>query len=92
MTHTIWKYPLKQIGRQTLLVPAGATLLKIAQQRDSVVAWFWVDPSQPKVDRTIITALTGFEAPSPTEALYRETAVMGADGDFVLHYFEEPAP
>lgn len=79
---TIYKYPLKITGRQTVSMPAGAVLLTVQSQDGHPCLWAEVEQSRPKEDAPIKMCGTGHPAP---DGEYIGTVQI--DG-FVWHYFD----
>lgn len=80
----IWKYPLDEAGRQTLLMPRGARVLCVQVQADEMQLWALVDDRAPNEPRNFAVYGTGHDLPGkPGE--YLGTVQLGA---FVWHVFE----
>lgn len=86
MPSTVWKYPLKGTGEQTIEMPSGSRILHIAMQHNRVRLWALVDPEMPMVGRVLRIYGTGHEMPD-VPGFYWGTFMVD-DGDFVFHVFE----
>lgn len=92
---TIWKFPLKvQSEVQTLSVPQDSVLLRVGNQRESLVAWIEVPESSiEKEERwtiSIKTCLTGETwDKGDIDWIFIDT-VQFDGGNFIAHVFVDP--
>lgn len=85
-TEAVWKFQLRET-RNRLVLPEGAQLLAVAEQRpNGVVLWARVDTSRRQVAREVFLVGTGTEIPEGAGA-FVGTAVC-AGGSLVFHAFE----
>ena len=85
----VWKFLLTP--GQPLVTPGYARILHVGEQRGRLMAWVLVhDPAAPPVERYLLIVGTGHILPSE-ERPYIGTAIL-ADGDLVLHVFDEEVP
>ena len=56
---TIWKFPLKIRGSQTIEFPEFHTVLHVAMQRTEICVWAQVDDKSPKIQKTFQIRGTG---------------------------------
>jgi len=84
---TIWKIPLEVTDEQTVMIPTGAVPLTVQIQGDTLCLWVHVDPTLPKVERTIWVYGTGNPIPERPYQTYLGTV---QDGYFVWHVHWEP--
>lgn len=86
MGRAIYKYLLAlRFDEQTISLPVGAKIVKIAPQKDYICIWA-ISDENPSISRTEIKYLilaTGDEI--PYGATYKETVFMG---DYVWHVFK----
>ena len=87
---TIWKYPLKVEGEQTIKMPAGSSLLCVKTQYDRPCLWAMVDDSAPMEDVRILCYGTGHRVDESSLLTYLGS-VMLRESNFVLHFFIAPA-
>jgi hypothetical protein len=93
MSHTVWKYPLPPTDVFAVDLPAGAEVLHVEQQRDTVCMWALVDPDQPLVrHRRFRLVGTGHPIPEPTDARQHVGSFLVRGGAFVFHLFELTGP
>lgn len=81
----VFKYDIKLQHEQELIVPKGAKLLSVQQQRGSIVAWFVVDPAVRY--REVISVRvcgTGHDAPDLNHYCHVSTVQID---EFVWHVF-----
>lgn len=83
----IWKYVLEITDRQTLVMPAGAELLSVANQNGRLCLWALADPSKEKVPRCIEIVGTGNPIPTNPEEIRKFVGTV-IIGPFVWHVFE----
>lgn len=87
---TIYKYELEPMNTESIVMPVGAKLLHVDNQKGKLCLWALVDTS-PTVQHSIrmITVVgTGqklWEAENGKRNVYIGTAIIG---DFVWHVFE----
>jgi len=82
---TIWKY---EFDISTLemdkMIPEGSTLLDVQIQKDSICAWFVVNPYNGLVNRKLKAYMTGGSFPDDCWN-YVSTVQLGG---FVFHIFD----
>lgn len=81
---TIWRFDLMIEDEQTIEMPAGAEIIRMAPDRS--VMWAIVDPEQPTQKRTYHTYGTGHEMPDRPGKYVGTYEVAG--GSYVFHVFE----
>ena len=86
----IFKWPLKPVDFQTIIMPVGAKLLTVQTQDDEPMVWAMCDPSAQTEVRRIGIYGTGVEMPSDPRLIYLNTFLMRRD-KLVFHAFEVPA-
>lgn len=86
---TIWKFPLKLVGRQIVVMPSGAKILSVQTQEDAVCLWVMCNPDAPKSHKVIDIHGTGHRIPAETERIFIGT-VQTENGSLVWHIFEIP--
>jgi hypothetical protein len=80
----IWKFPIGNEAQATIKMPIGASILRIAVQKDSgLCIWAFVDPELALEDRSFKLFGTGHNVPG-------NFAYVGTvdEGPFVWHLFE----
>ena len=83
----IFKYPLPLPGEVNyIMMPRGAKVLSVAEQRDVACVWALVDPTQPLEPRTFVTCGTGHMVPANLGEFLG--TVLLREGLLVLHIFE----
>lgn len=85
MSKTIWKVALTITGKQIITVPAYGKILSVQLQAGVVCLWVEVDPTLPRVKRTIRIFGTGH----PMNEEERQFIGTVQQGQFVWHVFEE---
>lgn len=65
----VWKYILNP-GINLLNVPVGARVLSVANQRDSMVLWMLLEPSEQKEAREFLVVGTGHNIDHHESALF----------------------
>ena len=85
---TVWKFKLKLIDVQQVLMPAGAKILDIQEQYGAPCLWALCDPSNPETQRIIAICGTGNPAPHAKECEYISTFQLHG-GSLVFHTFEK---
>lgn len=85
---TIYKYPLKHSGRQTVEMPLGACILSVQPQRDIPTIWALVETENPLMSRSFYVTGTGHEVPEFIDAAAFLGTVQLLGGTFVEHVFE----
>ena len=84
---TIWKYDLPICDMQGIDMPRGAEILSVQMQgNQGAKLWVLVDPSKPKVNRTIIIHGTGHPVLQPENKKFIGTIQID-DGALVFHVF-----
>lgn len=85
MTHTVHKYPLDVVDLQTVDMPAGATILTVQVQHDTIALWARVDTARFVEQRVIFLVGTG----NPLlEHAGRYIATVQLHGSLAFHAFE----
>lgn len=84
----IWKFPLFVTDSLDLLMPEGAVILSVQNQRDSLCLWAFCDPSAPLKSKKINIYGTGNPVPE-NPGRYIGTVQMD-DGFLVWHVFQSP--
>ena len=89
---TIWKFELTIEDRQTVSIPAGATILTIQVQNDIPCLWVLVDPSVNEKEHRVIQIIgTGHSIKE--DDFWRSYKYISTfqflNGDLVLHAFEK---
>jgi hypothetical protein len=85
----IWKFTLSN-PLTAIDLPSNEVFLSVQAQRDEIVAWFLVDPSQPKVRRILVAYETGVIIPRVEPDIVRRylgTVQLHA-GTYVVHVME----
>lgn len=86
---TIHKYALlSTIGEQSIEVPQGAHVLKVANQFENVCIWFEVQEGHPKETRKFKVVQTGDEVNPCTIGKYLDTVLLKS-GHEVVHVYEQ---
>ena len=82
---TIYKYELMSDGK--LMLPNGATVLRVAAQGDAICLWAEVDPERSQLERYFEVFGTGHEIPEGMgiDRVYLDTVFMG---QYVFHVYE----
>ena len=84
---TIWKFDLKTVTNQTILMPKGAEILAIQSQFNEPELWALVDPEAEKVPRLFKTFGTGHSLEDDKAGTYIGTYQTDG-GNYVFHVFE----
>ena len=89
MDKTIWKFPIKVVGIQTITMPKNSHVLSIQSQNNNPCIWALVDPNAEREQRRFEIIGTGHPVPN-REGLKREfiTTFQLDGGAFVGHAFE----
>lgn len=82
---TVYKYPL-QTMIESVSMPAGADILQVSNQFNSVCMWALVDTTRPVETRRFYIIGTGHPLPEEP-VVYLGTAKV-ENGHIVLHVFE----
>lgn len=83
---TIWKYPLEDTWEQVMLMPEGAKIIHVGEQRGVICLWAEIDTKVPMEHRKFYTVGTGTQFPSyPVDYLGTVIKEMGI---FVWHVYE----
>ena len=85
MPEVVWKYTLSEVVNE-VEIPAGATLLMVAEQHNEICLWAKVNPAAEKATRTFQVVGTGHAELDGTET-YLGSAQLN-NGNFVFHVFE----
>lgn len=90
----ILKYELSRMhGQEFLYLPAGAQVLSVANQRDSVMVWALCDPTAPLTQYLFTKEYTGIDIVQPDLGNFLGTVLL-YDSSLVVHVFyriPEPA-
>lgn len=86
---TIWKYPLAATQENKFAVPAGAKLLCAQSQHDWPNAWFEVEDSNPKEERTLYMFGTGHKIDVPLDTIRYVDTLQIQGGQLVFHVYEK---
>jgi hypothetical protein len=84
---TIHKYPLYVTDMQVVMMPVGARILSVDNQRDMLTLWAEVDTEAPSEGRVIHVAGTGNPLNAPSDSDFIGTVQMG---QFVWHIYAGP--
>jgi hypothetical protein len=90
MTYQVWKFPLKVVDTQEVVIPFGAHILTVQAQEGVPCLWALVDPTHGPAHHTIRIAGTGHPIPKPPlgkPLTYIGTFQLYAGG-FVGHVFD----
>ncbi|MEI9479634.1 MAG: hypothetical protein WCO26_24110 [Deltaproteobacteria bacterium] len=91
MNLKIWRWHLKYLDEQTLVMPGGAQLLSVQIGRGGTPClWALCDTDSPDESRTILFYGTGNPIPEKP-GRYLGTFQLG-EGQLVFHVFEEAWP
>jgi hypothetical protein len=91
MPLTIHKYPLEIDDLQCVLMPRGARILAVQNQRDVACIWALVNSSNELEQRMFRMLGTGHPADDVSAACYVGTFQWGPNMQFVFHLFEQPS-
>lgn len=83
-TKTVWKYELKLIERQALMVPTIFEPLRLGKQGENICLWSLVILEDPQWKIGILCIGTG--RPVPMNAKYIGSI---SDGPFEWHFWQE---
>lgn len=83
----IWKYPLEDTDEQIILMPEGAKILYVGEQRRVICVWAEVEVEAPMEHRKFYLIGTGHPFPHATLMVYLGTVVMSV-GMLVWHVYE----
>jgi hypothetical protein len=82
---SIWKYEFDGSNLEmNKMIPEESILLDVQLQRETVCAWFLVDPTNKMVQRNLRIYVTGESIPD-NSGKYVATAQMN---EYVLHIFD----
>ena len=81
----IFKYIISQ-GEQIIDMPRGAKLLSIAEQRNNIVLYALVDPTNPIAKRRILVVGTGWGFSVNIEKFIGTVNLV--DGELMFHVFD----
>lgn len=82
----IWKFPLAEADRQTVMIPRQAELLCVQVQRDTPCLWARCDSARDSVVIEIAIIGTGSPIRTDDRLTYVDTFQM-RDGHLVWHVF-----
>lgn len=85
---TIWKYPFKSNAWNTLTMPKGAQVLKLAIQHGRPTIWALVETVGPTEDREFGIFATGEQIHAREGQLRFIDTFFVDDGNYVFHVFE----
>ena len=85
---TVWKYELALIDEpQTMPMPAGATVVHVADQKNRLCLWAEVDPDAEQEERRFVVEGTGH--PIDHDGVHVGTALQWVNGvSLVWHVYE----
>jgi len=86
MYTAIHKYTIA-VHKHTIVMPVGARILCVQNQRGDICLWAEVCPEGPTEERTFIVRGTGWEYIPVRDEVYLGT-VQVSDGALVWHVFE----
>lgn len=90
----IFKYELTPDSRQIIMMPEGATLLKVLAQRDLPCLFAEVDEELPHVPVIIRTVTTGEIFEGMDSCGYIDTVFLGGDKPeeawYTMHVYNQP--
>lgn len=85
---TIYKYPLKVKGPQTISIPEGAEFLSVIEQDDCPVVYFLVDPSRESWPISFILLGTGHPVEKDLSEYFIYLGTVSTfNGQLVWHIF-----
>lgn len=88
MSLTIWKFPLALERAQDIEMPAGAEILSIGNQRETICLWARVETEKTnKETRRFVIVGTGHGAPDAVGSKLIGVVMMQG-GDLIFHVFE----
>ena len=82
----IWKWVLNVTDRQTIKMPALATLLSVQMQGSACCLWALCDPNAPDEQRTL--AIYGTGNPMPDDPGRYIATFQMSGGELVFHVFD----
>lgn len=86
MSRAIWKFPLKITDAQHITAPAGAKIIAVQMQGDTLCLWAIVNPDAPT--KRIEIRVHGTGHPLPVDADYDHIGTVQASGGaLVWHVF-----
>ncbi len=85
---TIWKFPLRTLGQQTVKMPMGAEILTCQMQGSQPCLWALVDPEEQIENRTIFVFGTGHKVDDKYRISYVATIQIDG-GSLIFHVFQE---
>jgi len=87
MSKVVWKFPLKVEPKQNLILPLGAQVLCLQNQRDIPTIWALVNPKEERREKRLIQMVgTGHDELSPSGGDYIGTFQYN-HGSLVWHFF-----
>lgn len=86
MPKQIWKFELQVTDTQSVVMPAGANPLYVADQNGNLCLWAVVNPQKPSESRDVWVVGTGNSMPTEIE-LYGDYIGTVQQGRFVWHVF-----
>lgn len=91
--NAVFKYALPLVGRFTLRLPAGSTLLHVGAQKNEPVLWAAVNGDPPAAHETVhlVATVTGSPDDRLGGAEYVGTVLLDK-GEYVVHYFRTGSP
>ncbi len=84
---TIYKYPLKTIDTQEVILPNGHEILTVQEQHGEIQMWVLIDTARTRERVIIETFGTGHQIKNLSERKYIATYQLEG-GDLVFHVFE----
>lgn len=84
---TVYKYELKVVDNQKLILPIGSEILSVQEQYDKIVLYALVDDEKDEMENyNIIIHGTGHDANDVADSFYIDTVKL-LDGDLMFHVF-----
>lgn len=86
----IYKYPLRELGLQKIIMPTGAFILKVGEQFGELFLWAIVETDSKllPMEKTICMFGTGHELPENIDWLYNYIDTVICANGLVWHIFE----
>lgn len=88
MNTTIHKYTLTLDDFQTVIMPTGANIIRVAEQQGKLCIWAEVDPEASKHLRKFMIVGTGRPLPPPSAKRVHIDTVVMPGGNLVVHVYE----
>ena len=88
----VHKYILSNETEQTLLMPIGAKILRVATQHTVIVLWALVNPDKKLKKYRIGIYLTGVDVSETHKNLKHISTLLLYGGNEIIHVFRLPDP